>query len=158
MHFQINVYCIKLAKEYGATDTINYKDGPIDEQVLELLHGVQPDAVITAGGDADAFARCINMVKPNGYISNLNAQTFDTFIPNLYTLGFCSHKHITGGLCPGGRRRMERLFSLMLTGKLDPTKLISHRFHGLEHIMEAYEMMDHKELHPDIVKPVVYID
>jgi len=41
---------------------------------------------------------------------------------------------------------------------LDPTKLISHRFHGMEHIMDAYELMDNKGAHPDVVKPVVYID
>ena len=38
---------IDLAKEYGATDIVKYKDGPIDDQVIELLGGKQPDAVIT---------------------------------------------------------------------------------------------------------------
>ena len=149
---------IDLAKEYGATDIVKYKDGPIDDQVIELLGGKQPDAVITAGGNADSFARCINMVKPNGYVSNLNAQTFDAVIPNAYTLGFCSHKHINGGLCPGGRRRLERLFALMTAGRLDPTKLISHRVHGFEHIQDAYDLMAFKEDHPDVVKPIVFID
>ena len=98
------------------------------------------------------------MVKPNGYVSNLNAQTFDAVIPNAYTLGFCSHKHINGGLCPGGRRRLERLFALMTAGRLDPTKLISHRFHGFEHIQDAYDLMAFKEDHPEVVKPIVFID
>lgn len=149
---------MKLAKEYGATDIINYKDGPIDEQVLELLGGKQPDAVITAGGNSDSFTRCVRMVKPNGIVSNINAQTFDTMIPNADTLGFCSHKHITGGLCPGGRRRLERLFALMLSGRLDPIKMITHRFHGFDHIQDAYDMMDNKGQHPDLIKPLVYME
>lgn len=147
---------IALAKEYGATDIVNYKDGPIDEQVIELLGGKQPDVVITAGGNADSFARCVNMCKPNGVISNLNAQTFDTQIPNGYTMGWCLHKKIVGGLCPGGRRRMERLMSLMTTGRLDPTKMITHRFHGIDGIADAYALMDNKT--PEVIKPVVYFD
>lgn len=149
---------LDLAKEYGATDVLSYKDGPIDQQVIELLGGKQPDAVISAGGGAESFAQCISMVKPNGYVSNINAQTFDVAIPFAATGGFCTHKNITGGLCPGGRRRLERLFDMMLAGRLDPTKLISHRFHGMEHIMDAYELMDNKNAHPDVVKPVVFID
>ena len=149
---------LDLAKEYGATDVLSYKDGPIDQQVIELLGGKQPDAVISAGGNAESFAQCVSMVKANGYVSNINAQTFDMVIPFAATGGCCTHKKINGGLCPGGRRRLERLFDIMLAGRLDPTKLISHRFHGMEHIMDAYELMDNKGAHPDVVKPVVYID
>jgi len=147
---------VALAKEYGATDIINYKDGPLDEQVINLLNGKQPDVCITAGGNSESFQQCIKMVKPNGVISNLNAQTFDTFVPNAYTMGWCLHKKIVGGLCPGGRRRMERLMALMSAGRLDPTKMITHRFHGLDGIADAYALMDNKT--PDVIKPVVYFD
>jgi threonine dehydrogenase-like Zn-dependent dehydrogenase len=149
---------MELAKEYGATDILNYHDGDIDKQVIELLGGKKADAVIVAGGNEKSFMQAINLVKPHGHVSNINAQTFDTFIPNPYTGGFCDHKVITGGLCPGGRRRLERLFDLMLAGRLDPTKLITHRFHGFEHIADAYELMDNKNAHPDLIKPIVYID
>ncbi len=149
---------LELAKEYGATDVLNYNDGPIDEQVIELLGGKRPDAVISAGGGADSFTRCISMVKPYGHVSNINAQTFDNMIPYAATAGFCDHKVITGGLCPGGRRRLERLFDLMLAGRLDPTKLITHRYHGFEHIQDAYDLMDNKSAHPDLIKPIVFMD
>ena len=131
-------------------------DGPIDEQVLELTGGVAPDCCITTGGTNDTFARCLKMVKPNGIVSNLQAQTFDTEIPGMYTLYWQSHKQVNGGLCPGGRKRMQRLLSIMEAGRLDPTKLITHRFHGMEHIMDAYNMMDVKP--DDMVKPVIYND
>ena len=147
---------LELAKEYGATDVLNYTDGPIDEQVLELTGGVAPDCCITTGGTNDTFARCLKMVKPNGIVSNLQAQTFDTEIPGMYTLYWQSHKQVNGGLCPGGRKRMQRLLSIMEAGRLDPTKLITHRFHGMEHIMDAYNMMDVKP--DDMVKPVIYND
>ena len=37
--------CVKLAKEYGATDIINYKEGDIVEQILEK-NGGQVDRCI----------------------------------------------------------------------------------------------------------------
>ena len=40
---------VALAKEYGATDIINYKNGDIVEQILDLNHG-PVDKVILAGG------------------------------------------------------------------------------------------------------------
>lgn len=42
--------CVALAKEYGATDIISYKDGSIDEQVMKLTDGKGVDKVIVAGG------------------------------------------------------------------------------------------------------------
>lgn len=143
-----------LAKEYGATDVLDYHDGPIDQQVFELTNGVAPDCCITTGGSMDTFAACIKMVKPNGYISNLQAQTFDTVLPMTYTLGWQDHKHVRGGLCPGGRKRMQRMMSIMEAGRLDPTKLITHRFSGMEHIVDAYNLMDVKT--PEVIKPVIY--
>jgi threonine dehydrogenase-like Zn-dependent dehydrogenase len=146
----------ELAKEYGATDLLNYNDGPVDEQVKELLKDEAVDSVIYSGGNQDTFARCVNLVKPNGYVSNLQGQTYDTAIPGFYSYMWCAHKHINGGLCPGGRRRLERLFSIMSAGRLDPTKLITHRFHGFEKILDAYNLMDSKT--PDVIKPIVYLD
>jgi alcohol dehydrogenase len=42
-------------------------------------------------------------------------------------------------LCPGGKERMQRLMSLVKSGRFDPTPLITHRF-SLDNIVEAYEM------------------
>ena len=47
--------CVELAKEYGATDIVNYRDGDIVEQVMEKTHGKGVDRVIVAGGDNDTF-------------------------------------------------------------------------------------------------------
>ena len=42
--------CRDVAKGYGATDFIGYKDGPIDEQVMALTGGKGVDKAIVAGG------------------------------------------------------------------------------------------------------------
>jgi len=37
-------------------------------------------------------------------------------------------KSIHTGLCPGGNERMNRLFRLMLSGRIDPTPMTTHTF------------------------------
>ena len=65
------------------------------------------------------------------------------------------HKTIAGGLMPGGRLRMEKLASLMEMGRLDTSKLLTHRFNGFEHLEEALLLM--KDKPRDLIKPVVMI-
>jgi alcohol dehydrogenase (NADP+) len=65
------------------------------------------------------------------------------------------HKRINAGLTPGGRYRMEKLASLVETGKYDPSKLITHKFEGFDKIEEALLLMKNKPA--DLIKPVVEI-
>ena len=50
---------------------------------------------------------------------------------------------------------MEKLASLIRYGKLDPTKLITHQFKGLESVEQALLLM--KDKPADLIKPVVEI-
>ncbi len=45
--------CVDAARQYGASDFISYKNGPIDGQVLELTGGRGVDCAIIAGGDVE---------------------------------------------------------------------------------------------------------
>ena len=64
--------CVEAAKYYGATDIINYKDGPVEEQIFALTGGQGVDAVIIAGGNVDIMKTATKIVKPGGNISNIN--------------------------------------------------------------------------------------
>ena len=77
-------------------------------------------------------------------------------IPNAYIGGFLSHKTIRGGLCPGGRKRMERLLSIISAGRVDPGLMITHKFDGLDSIPEALALMVNKPR--DLIKPIVYVN
>ncbi|GHS86705.1 putative NADP-dependent isopropanol dehydrogenase [Synergistales bacterium] len=149
--------CAKVAKEYGATDIINYKNGSILDQVMEKTKGKGVDKVIIAGGDVDTMDEAIKMLKPGGKIGNINYLGSGDYIkiPRVEWGYGMSHKSIIGGLMPGGRLRMEKLVSLMLTGRLDPSKLITHRFEGLDKIEPALMLM--KDKPRDVIKPVVII-
>ena len=147
--------CAKIAREYGATDIINYREGDIVEQILDKTHGKGVDRVVIAGGDNDTFAQAIRMLKPGGRIGNVNyLGSGDTVsIPRVEWGCGMGHKSIAGGLMPGGRLRMEKLASLLSTGRLDTSKLLTHRFQGFEHIEEAPMLM--KDKPRDLIKPVV---
>ena len=149
--------CIEVAKAYGATDILNYKEGDIVEQIMEKTHGKGVDKVIIAGGDNDTFIQAVQMVKPGGRIGNVNYLGSGDYvkIPRIEWGCGMGHKTIAGGLRPGGRLRMEKLASLMETGRLDTSKLLTHRFQGFEHLEDALLLM--KDKPRDLIKPVVMI-
>lgn len=149
--------CVQAAKEYGATDIINYREGDIVEQIMEKTHGKGVDRVIIAGGDVNTFDEAIRMLKPSGVIGNVNYLGEGDYIkiPRLEWGCGMGHKTIRGGLMPGGRLRMEKLASLMATGRLDTSKLLTHKFNGFEHMEEALMLM--KDKPRDLIKPVVII-
>ena len=70
--------------------------------------------------------------------------------------GFMGHKTIRGGLCPGGRRRAERLTNMLMADRVDPSLMITHEFHGLDKIGDALQLM--KDKPRDLIKPIVYCD
>ena len=145
------------AKKYGATDIINYKEGPIEEQVLAKTNGKGVDRVVIAGGDVHTFKQAVKMLKPGGVIGNVNYLGEGEYIdiPRTEWGVGMGHKHIHAGLTPGGRIRMEKLASLIVYGKLDPSLLLTHKFEGFEKVEEALLLM--KDKPRDLIKPIVRI-
>lgn len=149
--------CIEVAKEYGAKEFINYKDGDIAEQVMELTNGKGVDKVIVAGGDNDTFETAVKVVKPGGTIGNVNYLGEGTYIkiPRVEWGVGMGHKKIVGGLMPGGRVRLEKLGALVTSGRVDVSLMLTHRFQGFEHVEDALMLM--KEKPRDLIKPVVVL-
>ncbi|MEW8996753.1 MAG: NADP-dependent isopropanol dehydrogenase [Thermoanaerobacter sp.] len=149
--------CVDAAKYYGATDIVNYKNGPIDSQIMDLTEGKGVDAAIIAGGNADIMATAVKIVKPGGTIANVNYFGEGDVLPVPRLEWGCgmAHKAIKGGLCPGGRLRMERLINLVFYKRVDPSKLVTHVFQGFDNIEKALMLM--KDKPKDLIKPVVIL-
>lgn len=149
--------CIEVAKAYGAREFVNYKDGDIAEQVMDLTQGKGVDKVIIAGGNNDTFETAVKVVKPGGTIGNVNYLGEGTYIriPRVEWGVGMGHKKIVGGLMPGGRARLEKLGALVTAGRVDVSLMLTHRFHGFEHIEEALMLM--KDKPRDLIKPVVVL-
>lgn len=150
--------CVELAKEFGATRVISYKEGDIVKQVLDITEGKGTDATIIAGGNQDTFSQAICMTcYGTGRISNLNYYVGekDFVIPKDAWANGMAGKTIRGELCKGGRVRIERLLAMVQCGRIAPEKLVTHTYHGFEKLEDALLIM--KEKPKELVKAMVII-
>ena len=148
--------CEEMAREFGATDIVSFREEKYIEKILDLNHG-QVDKVILAGGNAATFRDALQLVRPNGTISNVNfmdaRETIE--IPTvLWGLGM-SNITLRSGFCPGGARRVERMLRIVQAGRLHPGRLCNYRLEGFEKIEEAFHLMADKP--KDLIKPYVVI-
>lgn len=148
-------HCADLALEYGATQIVNYKEGDIVEQIMDFTKGEGVDRVVIAGGNVDTFAQAIKILKPGGVIGSVNYLGSGDYVKIPREEWGCgmSHKQIRCGLMPGGRLRSEKLLKVIQAGRVDPGKMITHRFEGFDHMEEALLLMKNKPA--DLIKPLV---
>lgn len=149
--------CFDRAKEFGATDLIDYHDSDYTDRILSLNRG-PVDGVIIAGGGDDSLEKALNLVKRGGTVVNLSAHfSADPFQFSPASFGFgYGGKTIKGVGCGGGRLWMSRMAALIENGRVDPSRLITHRFHGMESIPQAMQLfLDHDR---SLIKPVIYND
>jgi threonine dehydrogenase-like Zn-dependent dehydrogenase len=148
--------CAALAKEYGATHIVSYKEGDVVEQIL-AINGGQVDKVIIAGGDCSTLNQALMLVKPNGIISSVNFYDYTDkfeFPAYLWGLGM-SDVTIRGGFCPGGAYRIEKMLNIIEAGRIHPEKLLNYTYEGFDKIPDAFKVMDEKPR--DLIKPIVHI-
>ena len=149
--------CFDVAREYGATDLIDYHEKDYGEKIL-ALNGGPVDGVVIAGGGDDSFEVALSIVKRGGTVVNLSAHFSSVpfqFSPAVFGFGY-GGKTIKGIGCGGGRLWMSRMASLIENKRVDPSLLITHHFHGMESIPKAMDLfLNHDR---SLIKPVIYND
>ena len=147
--------CAEAAKLYGASDIVNYKEGDVVRQIYEATHKQGVDKCNIAGGDNSALDQAISMVRYGGVIGNVNYFTTsgDLCFSNPRWGYGMSNKTIRCGLTSGGRVRMEAMLSLIRYGRIDPSHLATHHYHGFSAIDDAYQIMAQKPA--DLIKACV---
>lgn len=129
---------LAMAKELGATHTINSaKEDPV-AKVLEITGGKGVDCAMEAVGAPATWDICQKVVKPGGHIANVgvhgvsvNFELEKLWIKNLT---------ITTGLVNANTTGM--LLKSCCSGKLPLEKLATHHFKFTE-IAKAYEVFKH---------------
>lgn len=151
--------CVELAKEFGATDVIGYRDGDVVEAVLAMTGGVGADSVILCGGGDEVFSQAVDMVRYGiGTVSNVNYYGGTGFLefPKFSGGRGMAGKTIHTQLAKGGRVRVERLMKMVRYGRIQPQKLVTHRLYGLDNVEKALYLM--KDKPQDLIKVMVKID
>ncbi|KAH8807849.1 chaperonin 10-like protein [Xylogone sp. PMI_703] len=124
---------LEKAKTFGAKYTINPKEQNVAEVVKSLTEGKGCDTVIEAVGVPATFETCQELVAPGGTIANLGVHgtKVDLHLENLWDRNIS----ITTRLVDTVTTPM--LLKLALAGKIDASKLITHRF-GFKDMEQAY--------------------
>ena len=144
---------LRMAKRMGADAVIDFSQQDPVAEVKRLTEGRGCDVAIEALGKQETFENCLRSVRPGGTVSSLGVYAHDiiTLIePYYYGIGDIK---IVSTLCPGGKERMNRLMSLVKSGRLDLRHLCTHRF-TLDDICEAYEFFASQQNH--VMKVAVY--
>lgn len=152
--------CVELAKEYGATEVINYKEFNVLERVMELTNNKGADKVVvtTEGVNNDSISQATAMCKFGGTISNVAYFGSRDDIPLsrlAWGLGM-GDKTIKGYLGRTGRVKVQRFTDMISCGRFDPSKLVTHKFTKFEDIEQA--LLSMKDKPRDLIKSVIILE
>ena len=124
---------LEVARSFGATKVINSADGKAVERVMELTQNNGVDVAIEAVGVSETFGICQAIIAPGGHIANVgvHGKPVELHLEKLWA----SNITLTTRLVDAGSTPM--LLKMVQSGRLDPKKLVSHRFE-LSEILKAY--------------------
>ena len=125
---------LDVALKFGATQTINSSDGKAADKVMAMTGKRGVDTAIEAVGIPATFELCAAIVGPGGTIANIGVHgtKVDLHLERLWSQNIA----ITTRLVDTVTTPM--LLKSVQSRKIDPTRLITHRF-KLDQILDAYE-------------------
>ncbi len=125
---------LQVAKRFGATATVPAAGDKAAQSVVAMTGGRGVDTAIEAVGVPASFITCEDIVAPGGTIANIGVHgaKVDLHLERLWAQNIT----ITTRLVDTVTTPM--LMKTVQSRKLDPTKLITHRF-PLDRILDAYD-------------------
>jgi alcohol dehydrogenase len=125
---------LEVSKTFGATKTINSRDGKAKDRIMELTGKKGVDVAIEAVGIPATFELCEEIIAPGGHIANIgvHGKSVELHLEKLWAHNIT----ITTRLVDTVTTPM--LVKNVAAGKLTPRKLITHEF-SLDDIMKAYD-------------------
>ena len=129
---------LEIALRFGATAIIDSKRQDPKQTVMQLTGGQGVDTAIEAVGVPATFELCADIVAAGGTVANIGVHGVKA---DLHLERLWSHNiTITTRLVDTVTTPM--LLKTVQSGKVDPKRLITHRF-KLDEILQAYETFGH---------------
>jgi threonine dehydrogenase-like Zn-dependent dehydrogenase len=143
----------EMSKRFGATVTINPNACNVADELKRLTEGRGVDVAVEALGRQETFEAALRSVRPGGVLSSLGVYSGKLVAPYEAIYAGLADQRIVTTLCPGGKERMRRLMTMVATGRIDLTPLVTHRF-DLEDLKDAYDVFSHQR--EGVMKVAVY--
>ncbi|MGV0876215.1 zinc-dependent alcohol dehydrogenase family protein [Martelella sp. FLE1502] len=126
---------LELAKQFGATDTVQVGSEDAVEKIMAMTDGNGVDVAIEAVGVPATFDICQKIVSAGGNVANVGVHgtPVELHIEELWIKNI----NISMGLVSTNTTPM--LLKTLGAGKVDPGRLVTHRF-ALDKIIDAYEV------------------
>jgi len=125
---------LAVAKTFGATTVINSTDGHAAHHVMELTEGAGVDVAIEAVGLPATFDICQAIVAAGGRIANVgvHGKAVELHLEKLWDRNISVTTRLVDTVTT------PMLLKVVQSGKLQPSKLVSHRF-AMSNILKAYD-------------------
>jgi alcohol dehydrogenase len=134
---------LAMSRRCGADVSVNFREVDPVAEIMRLTNGRGVDVAIEALGTQGTFEAALRVLRPGGTLSSLGVYSTDLTIPlGAFAAGLGDHRIVTT-LCPGGKERMRRLMSVIQSGRVDLTAMVTHRF-KLDDIEAAYDLFSHQ--------------
>ncbi len=137
----------KLAREWGATTTIDVRGDATVKAVMDATDGIGVDAVLECVGSDEANKTAFAIARPGAIVGRVGLP-HDVHIDALGT--FYRNIGMRGGPAPV-RAYMQKLLDAVVRGTINPGKVFDLRT-DLDHIAEAYAAMDERRAIKSLVK------
>ena len=144
-------YRLKYAKQFGATNCINYKEQELKEIVRDITDGNMADIVIDAAGSIDSFQNSTELICRTGTLVLFGIQEWNQNKYLLDTDGlndFIRNEINIISVGPAGRKdpmlHVREMISLKNRGWWDPSILVTHNM-LLTEINEAFSLYENQK-------------
>jgi len=125
---------LAIAKKFGATKLVNSSDGKAAENIMKLTGGEGVDVAIEAVGMPATFDICQAIVGAGGRLANVgvHGKPVSLHLEKLWDRNIALTTRLVDTVT------LPMLLKVVLSGKVEPAKLITHRF-KLNDILKAYD-------------------
>lgn len=130
----IDEHRLDVANRIGATKLINNSEGKAMAAIMTMTHGRGVDVAIEAVGVPATFDLCQTIIAPGGHIANVgvHGESVSLHLETLWSQNITITTRLVDAVTT------QLLLKTILSGRLLPKQLISHRF-MLGDAMSAYD-------------------